>query len=1383
MSLDRPSRSRLLALVSVAILLAGVAPVALAGPVAAAVLAPPTLTAPDSGSTVTGNPVFRWTAVSGAARYRIEVSATPTFASTLVADETQNLQYTPIAELPLGTLYWHVAARDASNTLGTYAGDSFTKDWGVAPNPLAPAGDATLTFPTDPLLFTWDALAGAQSYELQVDDADDFIGATTYTTKNTSYVVTEPKTNGQSFYWHVRGVSGGIYSDWSVGRRFDVQWPSVPTLTYPAPDATLTDVYVDWSPVLGAKTYELQISPNGDWANNVIVDVTVKGTRYAPPTTLNNANYFWRVRAKDAAATPNNGGWSEERRFQRNWLDRPTLLAPANGDYSADVPTFSWAPVAHAAYYELQYSQDPNFLSSISCTTNHTTVTPYSGTGGPGSCTIDPIPGMTYYWHVRGIDPPVLNPGAGEPGVLGLWSNASNADVWSFVHRPDNPVPVGPASASTVQVPTLDWSDSSGAAKYQVTVVKANGSVATTATTYSTSYTPTTALNPADGPFRWYVQSYNFNNRVNVIPAQSTWWSFNLVPITPTYALPEPTAPPAMASSVEMPALAWQPVTGADHYRVWYSPNSGVYFQLASNLAYPAYTYPTSVFSVGPYQWFAEAFDKSGAEISSSSTAGSFVITEPDLVRKIDYAMPQRCPPGGSCSPIADTPTLRWNPVPGALSYMVYVAQDPNFTNMYRTYTTTFTELTPRDSYLDNQAGQAYYWFVRPIRSNNTGRFDSEAQQNASAFQKRSEGIHRTTPLQDAHVANEITFDWHDFLEVNQGLTPAVTQEAKQYRIQVSTVADFASTIDTQVVDQPFYTPFDRTYPEGPIYWRVQAIDGSNNPLTYSSAGLAQKDSPAVVLSHPANAANVLGVPYLQWNPQAYAAQYDVQLDNDDNFSSPITTVTTKMTAWAYTDPLAAGTYYWRVRREDADNRPGPWSSGRSFNLAPAAPTLTSPTNGAKPSPATLIYQWTASQPAPKYTIEVSTTNTFGMLVGGTPKTTVMTQWAPLATLANGTYYWRVKAINANGGILATSGTWSFTINLDTTRPTVTSISPTSSATITTPFTATFSEAVGGVSDSTFVVKVAGASSALAGTVTVLSATSARFTPAARLVPGQTYTVSLTSGITDLVGNQLVAYGTNVRAATTVQQDSSSVRETWARWTTASASGGAMKLARTTSAQLTFKFSGSDVALVGFRGPSGGYATVTLDGVIKTSTLSFYSASNLYKQTLWSTAGLAPGNHTVQVAPRGTKPTGARDTWVYVDAFVVGGSTFQDESTAVTERFRGVTSSSASGSSYDLMSHVAASGVATPSLTFQFAGTGLTWYGTKGSSYGKATVYVDNVSKGTVDLYRSATAYKQSIWTSAALSNGVHTIKIVVAGTKRSAAKGYDVSFDYFAIK
>ena len=181
--------------------------------------------------------------------------------------------------------------------------------------------------------------------------------------------------------------------------------------------------------------------------------------------------------------------------------------------------------------------------------------------------------------------------------------------------------------------------------------------------------------------------------------------------------------------------------------------------------------------------------------------------------------------------------------------------------------------------------------------------------------------------------------------------------------------------------------------------------------------------------SYPANGATVKGVPYLQWLPLAYAASYDVQIDNDVNFSSPAATVSaTKMSAWAYTEPLAAGTYYWRVRRNDADSRDGAWSTVRSFVLAPTAPTLVSPANGTFPSPATLLLQWSASQPAPSYQVEVSISATFTSFVSGYPQTTVMTSWAPKAFFTNGTYYWRVKARNAAGTAVATSSVWSFKI-------------------------------------------------------------------------------------------------------------------------------------------------------------------------------------------------------------------------------------------------------------------------------------------------------------------------------------------------------------------
>jgi hypothetical protein len=98
------------------------------------------------------------------------------------------------------------------------------------------------------------------------------------------------------------------------------------------------------------------------------------------------------------------------------------------------------------------------------------------------------------------------------------------------------------------------------------------------------------------------------------------------------------------------------------------------------------------------------------------------------------------------------------------------------------------------------------------------------------------------------------------------------------------------------------------------------------------------------------------------------------------------------------------------------------------FNLAgapPAAPTLVSPTNTSTVSNITPSLTWNPSVNATSYTTNVSTSNTFGSLAVN--QTTASTSYSvPNAVLSyNTTYYWRVRASNANGNS-AWSTVWSF---------------------------------------------------------------------------------------------------------------------------------------------------------------------------------------------------------------------------------------------------------------------------------------------------------------------------------------------------------------------
>ena len=385
--------------------------------------------------------------------------------------------YVHTAELLLGELFWRVAALDAGNAVGTFTTGSFSKGWTAAPSVLTPSDGKVLSFPVDPVLFSWNALPGAVSYVLEIDDATDFIGADSYTTKNTAYVVTEPVTVGQTFYWRVRGVSGSLSSEWSVVSKnpnqpfsFTVDWPYIPVLVYPKADAKdITDVYFDWDPVLGAKTYQLQVSPNGDWANNKTTDITVKSTRYDPPEPLNNGNYYWRVRALDAASSPNYGRWSDdERLFQRGWSDTPEIVwpeevsdAPSTSladprDPTWQNPTFRWSPAKHASWYRIRFAEDLGMTTQLQgCITNRTTWSPYAyvdgvGTTNPGAraCSITLAKGETYYWDVMALDNPVENPGVdiwGPPKQSGSASSVYGlrSAVKSFRYDPPS-LPAAP---------------------------------------------------------------------------------------------------------------------------------------------------------------------------------------------------------------------------------------------------------------------------------------------------------------------------------------------------------------------------------------------------------------------------------------------------------------------------------------------------------------------------------------------------------------------------------------------------------------------------------------------------------------------------------------------------------------------------------------------------------------------------------------------------------------------------------------------------------------------------------------------------------------------------------------------------------------------------
>ena len=135
------------------------------------------------------------------------------------------------------------------------------------------------------------------------------------------------------------------------------------------------DVVLDWKPVAGAASYDLQVSTDPNF--NTIVDdrTSSSAPRYSPPTTLNNDQYYWRVRPVDAA---NNrlrlGPVAPVGTSSATDPDQPTLQYPANAATVGDPFYYQWSAVPHASRYVVQLSTDAAFTDT-GATRSHTTQT------------------------------------------------------------------------------------------------------------------------------------------------------------------------------------------------------------------------------------------------------------------------------------------------------------------------------------------------------------------------------------------------------------------------------------------------------------------------------------------------------------------------------------------------------------------------------------------------------------------------------------------------------------------------------------------------------------------------------------------------------------------------------------------------------------------------------------------------------------------------------------------------------------------------------------------------------------------------------------------------------------------------------------------------
>ena len=1161
------SAPRLLALAILVTLPVLVAP----GADAKALSAPTNLL--PSGPVTSATPSLSWARVSGATGYEFQLDDADDFASPTQAVTTTNRAYVPTVRLKAGTSYWRVRATGLSGARSGWSRAEVFVDGTAAPTPISPINDVPLAQPGSPALLQWSPVAGAVGYQIEIDADGNWVGASLHTTPGTSFQVPTPQAP-EVWHWRVRADLGnGTFTEWS-GPPDGATYEILP-LAAVQPDPTMElggtvqDVVLKWLPVPGATKYELQVGLDEDFTQPVETR-TVISTRYSPTITYDNDQFFWRVRAIDAGN--NKMAWpTEPFSFWRSWPQKPQLVWPPNQLNPAvgDDAYFQWTPVRHATRYQIDVGSDINFSPNTysRCTTASTTFTP--GSGDYLGCM--PSQGQATYWRVKAVDAPR------SPAVEGIFS-----DVGRFVYDSGEVQLLSPADGAPVAVPTFRWAHSTDAVSYKVEVRDNAEVVVATATTSSLSWTPTgsTALNPAKGPFSWTVQAVDYGGSVSPKYDGRTFTISGAPDDTPA----EPLTPSPTPAGTRFPALEWEPVSGATYYRVRIGDAETGYWDetgapiLSTNYPYPSATDTGETYlNPGAYRWQVRAITVVGGTPTASDWGpiGTFEIQDLPAVTGQRIALDGAALDEGTacdaalgatpaqdeiCLGVPSTPVLDWDAVAGAGLYMVYLGNDRELTNrLYTGFRTSNSRWTPTstmsiEALADNQSGESYYWYIRACKTPSVCGPDPISTNRAStnAFQKVSPQVELLDPADNpvnecrstadgVECADDIAFSWRDYHATNQGVhfvdgdAPS-HQTATKYRIEISNSESFATLLHYQEVDQPTYTLFSETLPEGDLWWRVQAIDADNNKLAWSTPAQVDKKSGGVTLTAPRNAAPVAGTAPFSWEPQQHASGYrlEVYRNNDTTYSAAnlVLTADTKLASYVATKylPASATPYLWRVRWVDASNRQGPWSEGHTFRVVPGAVQLSGPASGAYVVRNGPILSWQPVGPAVKYQVTVRLDGATSPAVS---VTTPATSYATTSTLADGVYEWRVLAYDATNidstKALGSSAWRQFKI--DGTRPTVTRKSPATSAKKTSNFTATFSEPVTGLTTSTMRLYVSGRRASLAAKVTISSSKRvATLNPRANLVRGKTYTLKLLTGIKDGAGNTMTATSWKVKA-------------------------------------------------------------------------------------------------------------------------------------------------------------------------------------------------------------------------------------------------------------
>ncbi|MEO2026428.1 MAG: GEVED domain-containing protein [Fuerstiella sp.] len=528
------------------------------------------LTDPVAGTTNT-IPTFAWLPMN-VSSYQLRVDNISTGATNVILQ--QNLtgtSFTAHEALPPGNyrawITGHGTADSAPVDFQVLIGNAqtrFSVPFGNSENPLP--------------VFGWTAVTGATRYELWVDNVTSGVARVIHSSSitNTSFAAQTPLAPATYRAW-ARAFSGSTpLATWSPSIDVRVTEASgVPTIWAPVDGSQNTVPTFVWSSVLGATSYELDVSQGGQLMHS---QQSIGTNHLQLEALLPPGTYQSTVRARSGATLLG----TSQRTFTVTLSTGPIELFSPDATTNRTRPAFSWTPIATATRYFVWVNDKTRNVNATLLENNvqDTMMIPDSPV----------LPGDYQVW-VRAFNGSI---------PVGNWSTGVRFTVTESAAPPSV---TAPTPNTTNSVPAITWTAVAGTATYEIEIDDVTNSQTAFITAQglsTTVYRPASPLLP--GAYAVRVRSVDSGGTVS---AWSTDFSMTIATaIDAELVIPLVKSATATANIL----FAWTSVTNAVAYELWVNNVTTGTNRIINETALPGISFtPVTQLAPGTYRAWVSA--------------------------------------------------------------------------------------------------------------------------------------------------------------------------------------------------------------------------------------------------------------------------------------------------------------------------------------------------------------------------------------------------------------------------------------------------------------------------------------------------------------------------------------------------------------------------------------------------------------------------------------------------------------------------------------------------------------------------------------------------------------------------------------------------------